>query len=227
MSKPVKQDYIEPPKLYQGGPYDHDHVRHLYMSSEFIDWTRFAESQHWDPLFSRRQFKVASWQAEKRKAIAEKEAEILAATLFDYKWKWHKDVVKTLHEFPAANDTMLTLIRLKQNELLKLYKEFSEIKDEKLKARHPWNRVSSSELNQLATALKQVTESKHKSLLLNNWSVQLAEDHSTIQEEGTTDKTLVFQLKGQSEMTVQDVQRLLDEYIDKPIDVTPETQGED
>lgn len=224
--KPITHGYVGMP-TNEDGDLDRDALEKEFMASEFIDWTRFCEGKGYDATYSRRSLPVQTWQEKKRRIIAENEADKLSAILFERKFKWHNDVIKTLNEYPQSIDLMHTLVRAKQQEYAELWKDFVNTpKDQRKK--HPWSAIKSGELAMLAKAQKDCTDAKYKSLLLDKWTVEKADEATTpIELESQDKKEFKFNVIGHPDgLAISDLQKMMDEYLDKPqgdvIDVEPE-----
>lgn len=203
------------------GEIDKEAVCELFMKSPFIDWVRFAEAQGYDSHYSRREFPVKTWQEEKKRIIAEREADELSAIIFSRRFQWHKDTIRTLEDFPKASDTMMFLLKAKMQEWSIQYKEMAESRkrgEPIPKKGYAFNNISPMDMRLMAAAVKDVTETKYRSLLLNTWNVEKAESAAAIgdldPEQG--DKGFTIRVMGGKDMTVEEIQKMMDEYIDQP-----------
>ncbi len=211
------------------GTYNLELVKDLYLASEFIDWVRFAEKQGWDPHRSRLNFPVRTWQDEKRKLISEKQTDVISALIFERKYKWTREIVDTLERYPKLIDKGSFLVEAKMQYLQELYVEYVSwkksgnniitLKNGKQKrVFHPWERVSLMDMSYLMKALKEVTDAKLKSLMLDKWAskrLDLPDDDLNPEpEEKEIERGIT--VEGGKQLTYEQMQRWFDEFADKP-----------
>lgn len=226
----MKGKDLERPPIGEDGRYDKVAVKALFDASPYIDWTRFCEANGWDAHYIRREFPVAQWQKEKKERIAERESEILMATLFERRFKWHKDVVKTLEDYPPAIDMAMFLLRAKMSDYAESYKEYQEAKKsgnlfykntrgQMIRKKFVFEDLSPMDMKMISSAVKDVTDAKHRSLLLNSWSVDQANRIAEPQSEDDPAQLNppVFRLAG-GDMKIEDIQKALDTWLDKPVE---------
>jgi hypothetical protein len=235
----------KPPKPPKGGPGDKkkpfrvvkqsepvsakpspDQIRQLYMASKFVEWTPFAESMGWPTLDSRHGLPIGDWIKAKRDIIAREQAERVAEAVFSHRSRWHGDVLKTLKEYPEANDAMLGLLKRRLNDLIRMVND-----DEKGQAlsmqtgqgyESKFAKIKTGDLMALAAAIKVCTESKHRSLLIDNWSFKVAETFSDPRQFGTTEEKIAdmewkVELIGGENLTQGQMQDFLGRYYDRPV----------
>lgn len=202
-----------------------DTVKQIYMASGHLEWIPFAKSQNWDPVASRSNYPVTDWIVQKKEALAKEQAEQIAELVFDHRSRWHREVLKTLRDYPEAAEAMLGIIKQRENELIIMINEdMEERKNASVEKREPnlkFSKVKTSELLSLAAALKVVTETKHKSLLINDWSVKIAEqftDPAQFEREETKMKDVGWKLEviGGENLTMPQMQEFLGQWYDKP-----------
>lgn len=192
-----------------GDVLDKDALHAQFMASPHIDWTKFCESIGIPPGRTRSEFPVATWQDQKRKSLAIAEADKLAQMIFERRFKWHKDVLRTLNEYPESNDIVHNLLRARMNEYIAMIKSDNE------KGTQLFKQVKTSELATLQQAISGVTESKYKSLLLSDWTVKLAEaeaDRGT--EKDVTGTGMKFTVEGK-EMSLKDIEAAVSKYYEQ------------
>lgn len=224
-----------PPKLPDGN-IDKEKVRQLFLASGHVEWKPFCEGYGWDVIQSYHTFPVKEWTAEKKHILASRQAEEISNQLFSYKSGWHKEVLKTLKIYPSANDAMLAIIQTRQNQMIGMIerdKQKMTLHQETVAkvphVEHPlpqfeFSTVKSSEIFQLALALKTVTSSKYGSLLLNRWSVKDAEDFSTPQGalensdagQAREDRDWTLQLTGGENITKKEMEGFMQTFLDPP-----------
>lgn len=219
-------------------PLDPTTVKQIYMASGHIEWTPFAKSLHWDPEAKRQQYPdVKAWIQEKRDRIARQQAETIAEAVFDHRSRWHTDVLKTLNEYPEVNDVLLGIVKHRINRLVSMINadasEESAARREGREAKVSFDMVPTREISTLAATVKLITETKHKSLLIGDWSVKTAEaftDPAQFERAEAKAKNLEWKvtLIGGENMSSADMQKLLTSYYDKPqqlhdtVDLVPE-----
>lgn len=224
-----------PPKLPDGNV-DKEKVRQMFLASNHVEWKPFVEAFGWDIIQSYNYFPVKEWTDEKKRILASRQAEEISNQLFSYKSGWHKEVLKTLKVYPSANDAMLAIIQTRQNQMIGMIerdKQAMALHQETVKkvpnVQHPlppmeFTGVKSSEIFQLALALKTVTASKYGSLLLNRWSVRDAEDFSTPQgalensdaNSAREDRDWSLTLTGGENITKKELEGFMHRFLDPP-----------
>lgn len=198
------------------------------MASEFIEWTPFAKANKLAPAASRQGLDIDVWIKEKRDLIAREQAETIADAVFDYRSRWHVDVLKTLKEYPEANDAMLGLLKRRLNDIIGMVNDDDRRRAEAAKtgqsADVPSNfaKIKNNELASLAAAIKVCTESKHKSLMIHDWSFKVAETFSDPKQFGTLDEKISdmewkVQIMGGENLGHKEMQAFLASYYDKPL----------
>lgn len=201
-------------------------MRQLYMASPHVEWSPFAKSMGWSPTTSRNGLDVTDWIAEKRDLIAREQAETIAEEVFGYRSRWHVDVLKTLKEYPEANDAMLGLLKRRLNDMIRMVNEDDQAVAAAARvgvdAPPPrFAKVPAKELASLASAIKICTESKHKSLLIGDWSFRVAEtfsDPRQFQEEEAkaADMQWRVNIMGTESMTSSELQAAISRWYDGP-----------
>jgi hypothetical protein len=211
---------------------DKEDVQALFNASPYVEWSPFAKSQGWAPQASRNKYPVHLWIREKKRAIAEAEAEKISQALFDHRSAWHQDVLTTLREYPATNDAMLGILKRRMNDIIEdVNSDVEERKAASQEGRAPFSggkkrqfdKWQTDELRALSQAIKSITESKYRSLMLNDWTAKKADEATNPQmlgappEEAQASKDeWVVGLVGGQELSTKSVQDLMDRYLDKP-----------
>lgn len=202
-----------------------DTVKQLYMASTFIEWTPFAASLGWNEATTRRDYPAAEWITEKRNVMARAQAENIAEAVFQHRGRWHSDVIKTLREYPEANDALLGILKKRMNDIIGVINDDEKNRvlyaQQGLEYRSQFKDIKSSELHSLASAVKTVTESKHRSLLIDNWSFKQAEDFSDPDQFNEADKEMESQewkmeIIGGEKMNNKEVGLLISKWYDQP-----------
>lgn len=238
------------PKLADG-TLDKDRIRDAYMGAAEIDFDKFLRGRGWGAQTAR-EVPHAAWKKEKRAILGRRQAEGLADAIFDHKFKWHEDVLRTLKELPKLHDTQINIIQFAQLKMMEVMAETKNIPaDQKRKPKGAngkeqpagfFNRVKVSDVVNLSMAIASLTTSKHRALLLDKWSLAVAEDHSVPEaaDEAANatrpEATWNIKLMGSGELTSADLQKLMAQYYDpahtpEPVDapdqgVAPETPDE-
>lgn len=212
-----------------------EQVKQIYMASKNIEWIPFAKSMQWDPVSTRAKYQVTEWIQQKKLALAQEQAENISELIFGHRSRWHHDVLKTLRDYPEVADATLGIIKHRANEMIG---QINYDIEEKAKAaqenRDPvykFKSVKTSELVALSMAIKTVTETKHKSLLINDWSVKVAEQFTDPaqferNESQMKDTGWTLEVIGGENLTSQQLEEMLGKYYDKPmnrqiVDVQP------
>jgi hypothetical protein len=218
------------PKDPATGHIDKEAVEALFMSSAFLDWTRFAEDQGWDPLRSRVDFPVATWQKNKRDKLASAQMEILSGLIFERRFKWTHSVIKTLDDYPEFIDQAKALAQAKMFELSEMFKDWQTWKKDPnqtmykgMRRKHPWEHVSPMDISMMAKAVKELTEAKLKALMLDKWAISKldipSEDMKEPGGETEAERGPMLTVEGKGELTMEQLQGWFDKWHDKPQDV--------
>jgi hypothetical protein len=201
-------------------------IKQIFMKSSNLEWIPFAKSMKWDPVESRAQYpECTQWIEEKKQILAREQAEHIAELVFDHRSNWHRNVLKTLREYPEANDAILGIIKKRINGIIKTINADDEGAIIAAQSGIPYEekfaKVKTSELLSLAAAMKVVTESKHRSLLISDWSVKVAEQFTDPKQfeqnaEKLKDTAWTIQVMGAENLTSGDMQNFLSKWYDKP-----------
>lgn len=196
-----------------------EQMKQLYMASSHLEWGPFARSMGWEQdLAEQLKVKYSAWDwiAKKKEILAREQAEQIAELVFDHKSRWHRDVLKTLKDYPEANDAVLAIIKRRINDIVRV------IRDDENRGLGPngdFKKVQTRELLALASAMKTVTESKHKSLMIDNWNIQVADKFSEPVEK-IEDELLAtnwrIEVIGGEKLDSKQMQEFLGRYYDKP-----------
>lgn len=221
-----------PKKNTKSGPqHDRDKIREMFLQSPFMDWTRFSEEQGWDPLFSRRDFPVKTWQDEKRRILSEKQMDILSGLIFERRFKWTHQIINTLDEYPRSIDMAKSIADAKMGQIADMYKDYLEFRksagyQEQIKngkrPSHPFEKVSLTEVSMLMKGMRDITEAKLKALMLDKWAITKLDlsrdefDNHGMEQEGVNTAQRIT-VEGHGEITPAMAQKWFDEFIDKPL----------
>lgn len=200
---------------------DVDAMRLKFMESTHIEWTKFCESIGIEAHRSRQTYPVATWQDDKKKRIAMAEADKLGAMLFDRRFAWHKDVLTTLNIYPKIADQILVQIQRRLTHYSKMTDEEFNMgkKGKKATKTEPGTpdimRVTELDLRNMAAAFKEITEAKHRSLLLNDWNVKQAQNETERDEEkDVTGSQLKITVEGK-DLTLKEIEATMAEYYEQ------------
>jgi hypothetical protein len=134
-------------------------------------------------------------------------------------------VLKTLKEYPEANDAMLGILKKRLNDIIGMIKQ--DGRDEVLNSQEgkahtsQFSRLDTRDLTALAMAIKICTESKHKSLMINDWNFKVAETFSdpkqfSTEEQKVADMAWEVHILGGENITHKDMGDFLGRYYDRP-----------
>lgn len=209
-------------------------MRQLYMASEHIEWSPFCRAMGWDPENDRPK-KHQDWITEKKAILAREQAENIAEMVFNHRSAWHKDVLKTLKEYPAVNDVMLGILKHRINDII------ATINDDQRNAvmaaqrgevyEPAFRKIKTAELSQISLAIRTLTESKHKSLMIDDWTVKVAEqftDPKQFASEGDRQKDMEWKVEviGGENLTNAQMQDFLGKWFDKPMhNIEPQAEN--
>lgn len=206
--KKLKQKYISPPKQ-SNGRVDKERVKAMFLESQHMEWGPFADANGWDPVRTRSNFPVDLWKQEKKNKFVDRQKEEMAAAFADLKTGWSKDFAKTMKHYPQLADAYTAIVTERLKDYQNLMRMKAQGDDRK------WNQVTNGELVQLGMALKLATETKHKSMLLNDFNLKVRE----IEEkpiDGTTENPMVasFQVEliGGENTTSREIETRLATY---------------
>ncbi len=184
-------------------------VQELYMTSPCLEWTKFAESQGWNPYRSRTDFPVSTWQEEKRRFLAQHTAEEIKNAVFKIRGEYQLEVIETLCTFPKLADEVFDLL----NSRIKTIKNMPLTQQAAIPTR---------ELMNLAKAVDTVTAAKHRALMLDRarWIPDVAEAEATSlqapSKELNEKHEWRLQVIGAEDLTSADMAKLLASYYDHP-----------
>lgn len=217
--KQVKEDSSTKGELpkHRNGRINVDAIREEYFKSEHVEWTPFANSMNWDAMQSRQNVPALRWIEEKKFKILSEQSEILADTVFKHKTRWHAEVVETLKKYPELNENMKAIILIKMNRIWAKASVGQKTGD--------WtafDKIQSNEILSLTMAVKGITESKYKSLMLQNWTVQIAEEEMKPQEPQSIeykmgDANFEITVIGGEKLYGRDLQNFINQHRDKPM----------
>lgn len=202
-----------------------DQAKQIYMSSKHISWSDFAESMGWDAHSTQDKFKSGEWVSQKKEELAKKQAEQIGTLLFDHRSRWHKNVLQTLRDYPDAVDRCMAIVMARENEIIEyINHDIKEKKDAEKQNREPnlkFKKVKTGEITSLAMALKTIVETKHKSLLINDWSVKVAEQFTDPQQWDQEDFKMkdtgwTIEVMGAEKMKTKELKEFVNSYYDQP-----------
>lgn len=196
-----------------------EQMKQLYMASSHLEWGTFARSMGWNAETAEQlnsHYDAWEWVTKKKEILAREQAEQIAELVFDHKSRWHRDVLKTLKDYPEANDAVLAIIKRRINDIVRVIRE-----DESrgAGANGEFKKVQTKELLALASAMKTVTEAKHKSLMIDNWNIQIADKFSEPIERLESDLTPTswkIEVIGGEKLDTKQMQEFMSRYYDKP-----------
>lgn len=211
---------------------DQEAVKKEFMESKHFSWTAFCKEKNWPIHQTLNDVPGATWVEEKKKEFADTQGELLAEAMFTQRFNYNRQVIETLKTYPQDHDRIRNILLYAVMQMERDIKDDIEaekaqgrrleLKERKFKQK-PFDLIS------LAGALAKLTESKYKSLLMNDWSLRMADEFDpTKTKEKAMEKNEGFdiQLIGGNKLTEQQIKGYLEQYLDKPIkDTTDESNS--
>lgn len=201
------------------------------MASPHVEWHSFAKSMGWDPVESKKGLNINRLISKKKELLSVEHASKVAELVFDYKSRWHQEVLQTLKEYPKASDAMLEILKAKMNHIIKAIKNDEQLEKtgSLTKENSQFKKISTIELSSLASAIKTITETKYKSLLISDWNVKVAEAVTTPkameqEQNKVADTEWTIEVMGHEKVSVKEMQKLINDWYDKPM--LPHTREE-
>lgn len=207
---------------------DHELTKRVFMQSDYVEWSPFAESMKWNPNATRLKYPVAEWVREKKRILAETQSERISDLLFKHRPEWHNQVLKHLKDAPALAESVENIIKYRINQMVGLINQDMEAQRQAAAQGKPfdpsreskfWRQVGNGSLMSLSQAVKGIIEAKQRSLMLGNWSVTNAEEFSnpkTIEDQtfaGQAWNLKIIHHDGNLKHT--DVKDFMEQYLDK------------
>lgn len=194
-----------------------EQAKAMFMASPHLEWTTWAKSMNWK-VSQRPYDDFPDWQREKRDILAREQAESISEALFSHRGRWHSDVLKTLKEYPEAADAMMGILKKRINDVI------GHINDDAKAAATggqgtAFASIKTSELVSLIAGVKIATEAKHKALMIDGWSLKVAEsftDPKQFEAPKLEDQQWKVQLIGGKELDEISMQKLMKSYYDVP-----------
>lgn len=187
------------------------------MASGHVEWAPFARDMGWPVQPTQRKYPVGDWVKQKKDQLADEQGQVLASMVFSEKTRWHEEVLKTLKDYPEANNVLLSIIKKRLSDIVRDIRYDEQFKGQE-GYKPKFDDVKNKDLLGLAAALKTLTESRHKSLLLDKWSFGLADKHveeSVIDTTEDDDSGWRVEIMG-GPKTSAEMERMLSDWYDKP-----------
>lgn len=209
------------------GRIDLHQLKNNFLGSEHLTWRSYAESLGIignDYVYSVNKLPIREWVQEKMGTIETKHREKLLRAVCNIRSDFEIAVINVLKDYPAYQDEMTFLLRSKIREHADRQRaDASYIKS-----------VKGQELAVLQNALSMATQNKHKSLLLDNYSVEMMRSDITLGikegREPDDSKTGIvqgqefnFNLIGGKQLTANQLEKMFKHYLDPAI---PEPERE-
>ncbi len=224
------QKKFAPFPLNKDGTINRKLLRELFFNSKHIEWVAFCREFNFDPA-GNKQINTTKLIENKKKLIQERKAGELKELIEAHKLDWHKDVLQTLKDYPALADMGQQVLRYYWGEVanaIKYQKEKESRKEELKKGERFYDYWSPSRIAALAIATKTLTEAKHKSLLLDQWHIQKAQDQlQSADPETAQQQALAFEIIGADNMSKEQMYQYLSQYYDRPRDIDAELVNPD
>ncbi len=170
-----------------------------YMDSTDMEWAAFCKAKGYNPKVSHAP--VKAWQEEKAKVVMNDHRLVLREKILKHESKWHLEVLRTLEEYPELCNTTERVIKYYlttiNNLIVKQLKAEAEgtVIPEKEKF---YRQFKPGDILNLANAVGTVVAAKHKSLMLDAWSIKLSQERS--KDEDLANKA---QAKDDNKMTFE------------------------
>lgn len=202
------------PKTKSERKREQEALRQEYMESPCILWAEFARKKGIEPYPSSKN-PCWQWQQAKKDSIATKEAEELAGAVFSQGFKWNKEVVKTLDDYPKTIDTLYELTKRRVSMMVDTANRAGKGDTH---AMAEFKNIKTSEFQTLANTLETLTRAKHKSLMIDGWDVKLAKqvlgEQADIVKDLEDDKWTIEVIG--KDVQGKDIQRRMADWYDKP-----------
>lgn len=203
------------------GALDKDLVKQWFMESPFTSWKEFAVSKDWPIATSKAIYPTISWVREKMKLKHLEQMEELSHQIMELKTTIGRDIAKTLKEYPKTIDHLKEVIDWKIAQIKgKIHKEMkSGVTPEDSKVQ-----LSVTDVVRLASAMSMITDAKHKSLLLNKFSLDVEIDKAdtamanAAPEEDKSATYIKWSIKGAEGMSETDYRDLWNRYMDRKVE---------
>lgn len=186
-----------------------EQVEQMYMSSEFVYFRSFVESLGWDEdrYLKKYEKKSKAWVNRKKKYLIKKQTDHLAELVFHAEGQWHKDVLKTIKEYPILLDEI-------KDTLKKIHNRIKDDPDVKV-----------GEMNCLVQATKTLIEAKKSSLMIDKYNISASNefietiDTSATKEENTTKWVIGIKSKvgDTDEIDAEELENKIRSWYDKPV----------
>lgn len=213
----------EPPRNENGG-FDKEKIEEMFFQSDTLSWTQFCYSQGWDPFALRGKLPSGSWVKKKKKLVWAEHAEAFESFSFDHIQVWKRDVLYTMRYYPKAIDKLKDITDIAINDLIRDYNAQSGKK----------KKIDSVRLERLSRTVIMLQEAKYRSLLIDNITIQNAQDPDGFDEEtkknklsGKTQQQIekdevnerfTFEIAGSENMTKDQLEDFMREQREKYMD---------
>lgn len=209
----------------ENGRVDKVAIKKDYMASPHLSWSHYVKAKGWDYKVSTNELPTNDWLQEKKETIAIEQGDILGSTMFEHRFQYQNDILATLKKFPKEHDRNLTIIVYQLNVWERQIA--ADLAQEKtlgrmLKLKERQFKASPMEIQAMTGALAKLTESKYKSLLMNDWSAIMFNEFKPDQaKEKALGENAPFEVKliGGNKLTTNQMQEYIAKYIDKPVQV--------
>lgn len=203
---------------------DKDKIKKEFMESRHYSWTAFALDKKWPVVKTQQDLPTNKWVDDKKKEFATVQGELLTDSMFQQRFNYNKQVIETLKSYPQDHDRIRNILLYSVMQWEKDIKEDIETeaklpKGHRLQENERKFRVKPFDLLSMTGAIHKLTESKYKSLLMNDWSMRMSEEFNPKdQKEKALEKNEGFEvtLIGGNKLTEQQIKGYIEQYIDKP-----------
>ena len=215
----------DPKTWLRAGDLERDNVKELFMRSEFVEWSPFATAMKWEINATRCKYPVRDWVKEKKERLAQEQAENISDAVFRHKPQWHNDVMKVLRDTTELTNQIEAVFKVRVNQIVQMINRDVQAKQKALLENKPYSDATDSEfyknismgqLEAMARATRVLVEAKQRSVLINNWSVNVAEEFArpeTILQEPEA-KGFTIEIIGNQKVSSDDLMNFRKKYYD-------------
>lgn len=212
-----------------------EQAKQLFMASPHLEWTTWSKSMGWrhqKPMYDDFQ----AWSKEKKDILAREQAESIGEALFAHHSRWHTDVMKTLREYPEAADAMMGILKRRVNDIIQVINDDDRQKQYHMQAgtmddfRPKFNSIDNGELGKLANAIRLTTDTKHRSLMIDRWTIKGTEkfiDPTQFESPQIEDQTWRVSLYNDQQLQANELSDMMARYYDKPVAEVIDVEADD
>lgn len=211
----------------ENGRIDKKAVETEYMASDHLSWADFCRMKNWPFVQTYQQLPIKEWVETKKKAFAREQGDELGGAVFKHRFQYQKDVLAALKKYPKEHERIMTAITrvhyIWETQIahdMALEKKLGRPLTKKEMTYKP----TPAEISSMANALSKVTESKYKSLLMNDWSAKMSDEFKPEEAEEKAlaeNQPFSITLIGGKKPSNAQILELWNQYLDKPAPEQP------